>query len=366
MHPSNFYLMADDAQKPITVDYLIVGQGLAGSLVAYQALKRNKSIQVIDIPENNHCTKVAPGLFNPVTGQNLVKSWLTDAVFPYLHQFYPEIERTTGVRFFHSLPLYRPFSNVTEQNDWMARSADPVYVSILDAVYTKSAYPELRDEYGGLSLKHCGFIQTAPMLDAIRKMLVERGAFLSENFDHRELHVTSDGVKYRGVTASYVIFCEGAHVANNPWFNRLPIRLLKGEILEIKTAFSRQVIVNRGVYMVPSGDGDRWRVGSTYVLKNPTPEISESGRHEIYMKLQAIYAQNFEITGQEWGIRPTTVDRRPIIGAHPGNGRVVIFNGLGTKGVSLAPYFSEMLIHWLDGKTTLISEVNVTRYKSLY
>ncbi|HYG04639.1 MAG TPA: FAD-dependent oxidoreductase [Chryseosolibacter sp.] len=358
--------MAEDQPTQKIVDYLIIGQGLAGSLVAYQALKRNKRIHVIDLPENNHCTKVAPGLFNPVTGQNLVKSWLTDLVFPYLHDFYPELEQVTGKRFFYSLPLYRPFSNISEQNDWMAKSADPVYSEILEKIYGNTVFPELNDPHGGLLLKYCGFIDTSVMLEAVRKVLIDHGAFTSENFDHQRLDVDSTGVSYSGIRALKIVFCEGAHVSHNPWFSRLPIRPLKGEILEIKTAFSKQVIVNRGVYMVPSPHGMNWRVGSTYVLKNPTPVTTENGRHEIEMKLQSIYTQRFEVTGHEWGIRPTTVDRRPIIGAHPKSERIVIFNGLGTKGVSLAPYFSEMLIHWLDGKTTLNSEVDVTRYKSLY
>jgi glycine/D-amino acid oxidase-like deaminating enzyme len=72
------------------------------------------------------------------------------------------------------------------------------------------------------------------------------------------------------------------------------------------------------------------------------------------------------VVAQEWGIRPTTIDRRPIIGCHPLYKNLVIFNGLGTKGVSLAPYFSAQVAQWLEGKGEILKEVNIKRFNALY
>ena len=108
--------------KPI--DYIIVGQGLAGSCVALQLLQRGKTIMMIDRARENSATHVAAGLFNPVTGKNLVKSWKADELFTYLHSFYTDAEQLTGETFFNSMPLYRPFVSVEEQNAWMGKSAD--------------------------------------------------------------------------------------------------------------------------------------------------------------------------------------------------------------------------------------------------
>jgi glycine oxidase len=45
--------------------------------------------------------------------------------------------------------------------------------------------------------------------------------------------------------------------------------------------------------------------------------------------------------------------------------RLIIFNGLGTKGVSLAPYFSDILVRQLENGVPLTKEVDVTRFKVL-
>jgi glycine/D-amino acid oxidase-like deaminating enzyme len=74
----------------------------------------------------------------------------------------------------------------------------------------------------------------------------------------------------------------------------------------------------------------------------------------------------YEIVDQNWGIRPTTPDRRPLLGSHPTYENRVILNGFGTKGVSLAPFFSGQLAAWLEGESEITPEVNIRRYKSLY
>jgi glycine/D-amino acid oxidase-like deaminating enzyme len=74
----------------------------------------------------------------------------------------------------------------------------------------------------------------------------------------------------------------------------------------------------------------------------------------------------YQIIGQEWGMRPTTADRRPVLGQHPEFNQLLVFNGLGTKGVSLAPYFSHTLVQWMEKGIPLHKAVDVTRYKLLY
>ncbi|HBA65740.1 MAG TPA: FAD-dependent oxidoreductase, partial [Methylococcaceae bacterium] len=55
------------------IDFLIVGQGLAGSLLAFELIQRNAQVMVVDDGREN-ASEVAAGLINPVTGIRLVKS----------------------------------------------------------------------------------------------------------------------------------------------------------------------------------------------------------------------------------------------------------------------------------------------------
>lgn len=349
----------------ITVDYLIVGQGLAGSCVAWQLLNVGKKIAVIDQSAMNRCSTVAAGLFNPVTGQNLKKTWLARETFDYLHSFYPEVERAANAKFFYPRPLYRPFISIEEQNEWMSRTVDPAYQGILERVDGRSQYAGLYDDLGGITLAQSGFVNTVKFLEAVRQIIVRDAQLLDERCDYYSIVIHQDKIQYRNIVAKKIIFCEGVHTAANPWFCKVPMRPLKGETLEIKSDFAEQVIVNRGVYMVPGKVKGEWKIGSTYNAHDRSEGNTADGIAELKEKLKQLLRSEFEIVKSDWGIRPTTTDRRPIIGAHPTDNRLIIFNGLGTKGVSLAPYFSDILVRWLENGVPVAKEVDVTRFKVL-
>lgn len=346
-----------------SVDFIIVGQGLAGSAVALHAIESGKRILVFDEFSSNTSSRIAAGLFNPVTGQNSVRTWLADELFPYLDKFYRNAERLTGATFYHPKKLYRPFASVQEQNDWMGRSTDPGYSMFVDELFTSPHVENVNDPFGGMMLKRCGFVNTRTYVDGVRSFLIGKGLFREERFDENELVVTPERVEYRGFFASAIIFCQGIRGRQNRFFEKLPVRPLKGETITIKTDFQKDVIINRGVYMVPEGVSGHFRVGSTYKLNDLTVGASPEGQRELEQKLMELLRLQFDIVGADWGVRPTTNDRRPLLGSHPEHDRLIIFNGLGTKGVSLAPYFSKVLIRWLDKSGPLPKEVILTRYK---
>lgn len=353
-------------KRTLLVDYIIVGQGLAGSAIAIQLMKRQKRFLLIDEPNPNSATRIAAGLFNPVTGKKLVKTWLADIIFPYLHQFYKEVEEITGRKLLYSLPVYRPFISIEEQNEWMGRSADANYQNFIDEIFTAPAFNKVHNPLGGVMLKQCGYIDTLALIEGVKTRITSSNTLWEDAFNYDELVIHDNSVSYREVEASCIIFCEGVNVSSNPWFNRLPIRPLKGETLSIKCSLENQRILNRGVYVVPGQWGNEYRVGATYNLHDRTPAATMPGKLELEEKLGELITVPYEITAHSWGFRPTTTDRRPILGKHPQFDRLIIFNGLGTKGVSLAPYFSEQLIQLSENATPLYKEVDVARYKLLY
>jgi glycine oxidase len=346
------------------VDYIIVGQGLAGATLAVQLLKLDKKILVIDEPLKNRASRIAAGLFNPVTGQNSTRTWMADQLFPYLHKFYREVEVLTGKEFFHAQQVYKPFTSVAEQNDWMGKSSDPGYHEFVEKISLAPSFGSLlRDEFGGLFLKQSGFINSNIFLDAVTELVRARGLFWNEPFVDENLHISAEFVEYASVKASKIIFCQGERTASNKWFANAPVRPLKGETLQIKIDWDKDVILNRGVYMVPENVAGEFKVGATYKFNDRTPGITSESRIELTEKLKAFLNIPFEVLDQDWGIRPTTNDRKPLLGCHKESERLVFFNGLGTKGVTLAPYFSEMLSRWLENSAPIDKQVALTRYK---
>jgi len=343
-----------------TVDYIIVGQGLAGSCLALQLLQQGKKVVVIDRQHENTATQVAAGLFNPITGRNMTKTWMADILFPYLHEFYLQAEQFTASTFFQPMNLYRPFVSIEEQNEWMGKSASASLSSYLEVVHTAPIDEhQVRNEFGGLMIKQSGYVNTVKFSEAVRQYIQKTNTVLDENFREEELILERDAVHYLQYKARKIIFCQGESARTSKYFSWLPIRPLKGETLTISTATNVSKIYNRGVYVVP----EIWKVGATYQFNDTTRSVTEAGLKELVTKLNELVCFPYDIEAQSWGMRPTTPDRRPILGPHPDHQSVVIFNGLGTKGVSLAPYFSKVLATWLENGTPLNKEVDIHRYK---
>lgn len=344
-----------------------MGQGLAGSTLALHLREQGKRFVVFDEPASNRSSAIAAGLFNPITGKLMTKTWMAEKIFPELHLFYSWAEKTLGHRFFYPQPIYRPFLSVAEQNEWMGKSVDPALRDYVLEVFTKTRYRnQVYDPFGGITLKHCGYLDVMTFLYHVRKDLISTKSYASDRFDETNLEIKPLGVRYKDIEAGKIIFCTGTAQHQSTLMGGVPIRLLKGETLVIETEETLELIYNRGVYMVPMHEKNRYKVGATYESKLLTPETTEAGGMELQQKLDELLKVPYRIISQDWGFRPTTPDRKPILGIHPVSENVIIFNGLGTKGVSLAPYFSGQLMDWLLGKIEIQPEVNINRFKSLF
>jgi glycine/D-amino acid oxidase-like deaminating enzyme len=266
------------------------------------------------------------------------------------------------------MPIYRPFLSVEEQNEWMGKSASPDWAIFIEKIYTKSAgWHGVKDLFGGLLLKQTGFLNTNVFMEAIRNYFVEKQQFQEHTLAYDKLSITTNSIVYGEYQSEKIIFCEGTHALENPYFNWLPIRPLKGETLTVQSNLPENVIVNRGIYGVPVEKGV-FKLGATYETKDLSPVTTTKGLEELEEKFKEIISLPYNVVNQEWGFRPTTPDRRPIIGEHPEYNNVIVCNGLGTKGVSLAPFVSNLLAEFLVKgiRLSTYDAVDVSRYYSLY
>lgn len=347
-------------------DYFIIGQGLAGSALAWELIQRGKSVMVYDEPKENRASAVAAGLFNPITGRVMTKTWKADELFPFLEKFYSTTGKTLAKFFFHSIPIFRPFVSAEEMQQWKAKSkSEEIEKLVLKFHDSPSFAQQVINPFGGIEIAQSGYLDTGLWISTVRDFLKRRGFYIQEKLEEEALLVDSL-IRYKEYTADKIIFCNGSGALHSRWFSWLPLKLLKGETLDVKIETKPVRIFNRGVYLVPSAGENIYKVGATYqhapFLEGPTPEA----REDLKTKLTELIRLPFDIIHQDWGIRPTSPDRRPMLGPHPANKNVIIFNGLGTKGVSLSPYFAHQLADWLEGKGDLSTEVNIYRFKALY
>jgi glycine oxidase len=337
----------------------MVGQGLAGSCLALEFLKRGLSFLVIDKPWPNSASRVAAGLFNPITGKTMEATWRANEIFSFLPDFYNGAELAMGEKFLHTLPIYRPFLSGDESKKW--QQSPHTFVT---HVRTQGQYTNfINDDFGGLELNHCGFLDTNTFLSAVRRLLQQQNCLVEEDFDFEALD--ADSGAYKNYQSRQVIFCDGTAANQNPLFIWLPIRKLKGETLQIQINLPQIVIFNRGVFAVPLAEQNTFLVGSTY-SHDAQPGNTEAGVAELTKKASILFKNDFTILSKNWGHRPTSPDRRPILGRHPEHKNLHVFNGLGTKGVSLAPFFAVQLADHIQGKRELEPAVNIERFYSLY
>ena len=76
----------------MTIDYLIIGQGLCGTFLSYYLVKAGKNVIVIDENKAHTASKVASGVINPVTGRRIVRTWRIEELLPFALKAYKELE----------------------------------------------------------------------------------------------------------------------------------------------------------------------------------------------------------------------------------------------------------------------------------
>src|SRR5258708_3301733 len=106
-------------------DFIIAGQGIAGTLLAWFLEKHGKSFVIIDQFNPSSSSQVAGGIIHPITGRRIVKTWMADTLIPYAEAVYKEIENFFSLQIFYHLPVIELIDNVKEYNDWQARSESP-------------------------------------------------------------------------------------------------------------------------------------------------------------------------------------------------------------------------------------------------
>lgn len=346
-------------------EYLLIGQGLAGTSLGIHLMEAGADVLIMEDQRAESSSRVAAGLYNPVTGRKMVKTWMADTLFPYLENFYQRMESLTGQKFLHQRPIYRPFVSVEEQNEWMGKSASADFKDLVSRVATGPYLDHVNDPYGGILLEKAGFLDIPAYLDAMVAWFSSQHRLVSGTFSPDALHIRKEGVNIGEIEAKKIVFCDGTFAAGHTFFNWLPFRPVKGELLEVSLPVHFPAIVNRGVFVLELEDG-LFRVGSTYNNREPDWQPSADGREYLLEKLSALVPVPAEVKRHYAGVRPATADRRPILGFHPEHETIALFNGLGTKGVSLSPWFGKHLSeHFLSGKP-LLDEVNISRYFSLY
>lgn len=347
------------------IDYLIIGQGIAGSLLAWFLSERGQTIHIIDNHHKGSSSIVAAGIINPVTGRRLVKSWMFDELMPVAKKTYQEIEGKLSKQFYQERTIYRALNDVRAENTWDERSGELGYQQYLSSEQPdEQVKKNMQTPFSWGAIHKAAQVDVPLFLDLIKTYFQSQNAITTNRFEPSELEVLTDsGIHYKGINAKHIIFCEGQQARFNPWFKQLPFVVSKGEMLEIQIPDTQNLpIVKHKSYIAPLQE-DRYWIGATYEWDELNENPTEKGKEALLKNLDRSINSPYRILKQNAAIRPTVKDRRPFLGTHPEYSSLHIFNGLGTKGTSLGPYWGLHFVEYLLNGKDLAMEVNIKRFE---
>jgi glycine oxidase len=376
-------------------DYIIVGQGIAGSVLAYFLRKYGQKVVVIDKNTEGvlSSSKIAAGVINPITGRRFVKSWRIDELLPSAKQTYQELEKVLKIPIWHERRIIRTLRDNEEENNFLLRRTYSDYEHYCGET---TVLPQFSDNNSSLveaspfnhfhsfaDIKNGAQVNVPFLVEHFRAYFIDNQCLISDIFSTSDLVIGENSVTYGNIKAKKIIFAEGAEGAKNPYFSWLPFNLDKGELLlvRIPNLKLRHIFKNK-ISIVPLHDigimfnmraqnaentegghaTDLYWVGATNAWTFDDDQPSESNKLLIINELREILNCPFEVVGHQAAVRPTVRDRRPFIGLHPKFPALGIFNGFGTKGASLVPFFAARFADSLLKNLPLEREVDIVRF----
>ncbi|MGG8496471.1 NAD(P)/FAD-dependent oxidoreductase [Tenacibaculum sp. TC6] len=342
------------------VDYIIVGLGLAGIAFTEKLIENQKTFVVFE-DDSQTSSNVAGGMYNPVILKRFTPAWNGHEQLEYALPKYKKLEEKLGVKFDSKFNTKKVFSSIKDQNNWFVALDKPNLSNYMQTEIEKGQIEGVNGDYGFGVLNGTGRVNTELLIENYKSYLKEKNSLLEEKFSYEELTI-SEELMYKDIKASKIVFCEGYGLKENPFFNYLPLNGTKGEILTIHAPELKiDFLLKSTVFVLPMGN-DYYKVGATFNWTDKTSIPTEEGKNELKEKLDKVISVPYTIVDQSAGIRPTVKDRRPLVGKHPQYEKLAVLNGLGTRGVMIAPTVANSLFNYLEKGIELDSEIDIKRF----
>ncbi|WP_179020799.1 NAD(P)/FAD-dependent oxidoreductase [Winogradskyella forsetii] len=343
------------------VDYIIVGCGLASIAFCEELRANNKTFLVFD-NNSQKSSIVAAGLYNPVILKRFSEVWKAKEQLALSIPTYTRVENELNIKIDYKLRILRRFTSIQEQNKWFTASDKPGLEAYLSTELVKNTNSAIDAPFALGEVLHAGRIDTETLISNYRAFLKTNDCFEEGTFQHSEIQFESGIIQYNNLQAKQIVFAEGFGVKQNPYFKAIPLTGSKGEIITIKAPDLKiDYAVKSSVFVIPLGN-DLYNVGATYDNDDKTNQPTEKAKEELLSKLKTFINCEFQVVNHVAGIRPTVKDRRPLVGRHPEYKDLYVLNGLGTRGVMIAPYVAKKLYNFIENNDVLDSEIDVNRF----
>ena len=342
-------------------DYIVVGLGLAGLAFAEYLKEEGKSFVVYE-DSSQTSSLVAGGTYNPVILKRYTQVWNAHKQLKVALPFYARLEDKFNDRFDKKYRALKIFKSTGDQNKWFSALDKPIISAYMKEEIIKEKINGVIGDFGFGELKGNGRIDTTRLIYRYREYLKFDNRLVENNFLYDELIIHKNKLTYQNIEATKIVFCEGFGLKNNPFFNYLPLNGTKGETLTIYAPDLKvDFLLKSSVFVLPLGN-HLYKIGATFNREDKTILTTEEGRLELEEKLKKVISVAYTVEDQAAGVRPTVMDRRPLVGVHSEYSNLAVLNGLGTRGVMIAPTVAKQLLNYLERGVELDKEIDIKRF----
>ncbi|MEM9443885.1 MAG: FAD-dependent oxidoreductase [Verrucomicrobiota bacterium] len=344
------------------VDYLIVGGGFAGCVLAWNLLKIGKKVFILSNPYSNNASTVAAGIINPITGQRFVKSWRWEQFFAQANEFYKDASREVGQELFKPKKIIRFFKNEHELSKWdKKKTQEDISLFVTREWRGQSSYSGVKNNLGGVCIDGGGWANIKKFIKHCHNILAQQDAIRYEHALSEDFKFTLGQAVWKDqISCNQVVCCTG-YQNKSPWFQDLRWKPAKGELLTLRmNEMPVSNIYSQGIFILPVGNGIV-KVGATYSWDQLDAITTDYARSHLEGELNRMFDFAYKILNHEAAVRPILQDTRPVVGKHPEIPSLYLLNGLGSKGGLWGPLLARQLINFIEHDVPLDPALDLLR-----
>lgn len=314
---------------------LIIGQGIAGTLLSFELWQRGIPFVIMDIADKNTASQVSGAALNPFSGRTKAGILRRSKMYDTAVEKYTAIEQLLKMNLIHFTPLLQ----------FDSEQSDHAFIPELADCFETQKNLEI---FEGVAV-----VNNQKLLQAWRFFLKQQNCLWEEWFDESLLELKEDFIMYQAQAFQKIIYCNGVSAMESKYYTDVRFTKNRGDVLllNIKGLPPNYIYQKNNIRLLPKDEQLFW-CGSNYLWDYDEMIPNENWKQASLKILEQWLKIDFELVDHLCAKRPTTAGQIPAIGKHPIYPQLYICNGLGTKGYSAGPLWIADFVQVLAGEKT--------------
>lgn len=358
-------------------DAIILGAGLSGLSMADSLMELGYNCAIIDSGLPGSGASGAPMMLaNPATGRRARRMWRAEDCFESLLKYLNKIERKTGRRCYSMNGVIRPaltaeiaedFNRSPDKYEWL-----PGWIEWIEPTHFKEEFPFINTDFGGLYISKGITLKGDDYCEAMVQYLESENCY---TFFGAKPEIIKNGnqwiIEIEGdvqLITSIVIDATGYHQTTDKNWSFIPLHPVKGQTATLH--FNENIGISKsisslGYIAVMPENPYHLTVGSTYEHSFRDQKPDAKGLSYLKGKLEktlpGFWARSHSV--EQWSsVRVSVQDKMPVIGEHPANKGLYFMGAMGSKGLMMSRYVSDILAQKIFNGIPLEPSLSLDRY----